>query len=842
MARYNVTRDGEVISIDSSELDKANQLGWELTPESRDMVEYGEGVVPTTIASGLGLLRGYTGGFSDPLVAALPGITGEDISKYERYNPQASAVSEGLGIGASFLPGVGWVGKGTQLTGRAVGALTRGAIKSGLAKGALTAAAEGALYGMGAQASEATRNESEEFFSEGLGKNMAIGALASAGLFGAGKAVGKGIRVARGTAAKAIGQIPAQEIPEASQKAAEKLDNLAEALSQKVKSHANDRVAMAALGAVGIDREFYNSLPKKKQLEYMREALSRDIVIDGVKQDPLVWWTKDIQDIYKNIEKRLKPIGEKLNKKKTEIADLGKSHPNIATDITRDFLDKIDSKIAAQARNDLTLTMKYRGQKALKDASPFLDKIKEYLGREEEVLTRYRPGTPGEYKLLRRGSRPAVELGQDIVTRVYGGQEKRYIRDASGKLVELTDEMLEAMTPTDIGIKDFFDFRTSLQHIFEGKNAAEVVPHEKALRHVYGLVNESLNDYVQRIGSASGKRQLYNEYRHINDWYARLADMLPAAKGAPMGSSSMFATTPKGMALSWLWKSIRSRGRAISAKSLEALTPEGEAWKTADRIRKSMKEFVAEKAPRWQKAIEGVGEAVAGDGGKKAPTGMRAPARVAITRAALKAADINEASEAADRLATIAVHPAAISEQLADDPRLYDVTNRQAELAMQSSQRAIQFLQQRLPEGSSPTREQLRTFAKYYRAVKDPTTVLTELSAGTITPEAAEAFRMVYPAMFNVAVRNLFELLAERGIEARDLPYQKRVALSVFLGQPFDDSFKQQSLAAIQSSYMRGQQQQATGAQAAQQGARGNLAADKSTRSMSPSQAVQARY
>lgn len=112
-------------------------------------------------------------------------------------------------------------------------------------------------------------------------------------------------------------------------------------------------------------------------------------------------------------------------------------------------------------------------------------------------------------------------------------------------------------------------------------------------------------------------------------------------------------------------------------------------------------------------------------------------------------------------------------------------------------QRGIAFLDSKSPKPSMvqsllpadgawhPSTAQLEEWGRYMHAVGDPASVLEDLAKGHVSTEGAEVLRMVYPELFAIAQRALFE--AAPRIQAT-LPYTKRVALSVVYGVPIDNS------------------------------------------------------
>jgi hypothetical protein len=161
---------------------------------------------------------------------------------------------------------------------------------------------------------------------------------------------------------------------------------------------------------------------------------------------------------------------------------------------------------------------------------------------------------------------------------------------------------------------------------------------------------------------------------------------------------------------------------------------------------------------------------------------------------------------------SLQMHPAArekMAEQLAPiravDPVLADriETNKA---------RAIAFLASKLPKkpdiaGMSigpdtwkPSDMEMRTFARFVHAVEDPHGVLERLSSGTVSPEDAEAVRSVYPEMHADITQ---QIIAEVSALKKPLPYQRRLALTIFTGVAVDPALDPRVLNVLQASFAR---------------------------------------
>ena len=102
------------------------------------------------------------------------------------------------------------------------------------------------------------------------------------------------------------------------------------------------------------------------------------------------------------------------------------------------------------------------------------------------------------------------------------------------------------------------------------------------------------------------------------------------------------------------------------------------------------------------------------------------------------------------------------------------------------------------PDTWRPSDFEIRKFARYAASVEDPQSVVERAANGSITPEDAEALREVYPEMFAEARNDILARLPEL---QKNLPYQKRLALSIFFGVPVDPAMTPQVLGLLQGNF-----------------------------------------
>lgn len=103
-----------------------------------------------------------------------------------------------------------------------------------------------------------------------------------------------------------------------------------------------------------------------------------------------------------------------------------------------------------------------------------------------------------------------------------------------------------------------------------------------------------------------------------------------------------------------------------------------------------------------------------------------------------------------------------------------------------------------------PDRVELEKFARYMQAAEDPASVIERAADGDVSFEAAETLRKVYPELFREVQAELADNLAEY---RTDLPYARRVSLSVLFDVPVESTMSPAFLAAMQEGFLEPSQQ-----------------------------------
>lgn len=127
---------------------------------------------------------------------------------------------------------------------------------------------------------------------------------------------------------------------------------------------------------------------------------------------------------------------------------------------------------------------------------------------------------------------------------------------------------------------------------------------------------------------------------------------------------------------------------------------------------------------------------------------------------------------------------------------------------------AAAFLAERMPRHEPPetmfdrvdetkppdvTDDELDTFLRYARAVENPLSIVEDLENLTVTPEAVEAIRTVYPALYQ---QMQVEILEEFSQAEKPPPYEVRLTLGTLFDLTTDPSLEPEFLSMLQQSAM----------------------------------------
>jgi hypothetical protein len=152
-------------------------------------------------------------------------------------------------------------------------------------------------------------------------------------------------------------------------------------------------------------------------------------------------------------------------------------------------------------------------------------------------------------------------------------------------------------------------------------------------------------------------------------------------------------------------------------------------------------------------------------------------------------------ADIADRLKPMA----ALKPLMAD--RMESIAVRRLEyLASKLPPRPDVMALQMGPDRWVPSDMAMRSFARSVQAVEDPISVFERVADGSVTPEDAEALRAVYPELFQEAKDDIITRLPEL---RQQLPYERRLSLSILYGVPVDPSMAPGIVNVLQGNFGR---------------------------------------
>lgn len=123
--------------------------------------------------------------------------------------------------------------------------------------------------------------------------------------------------------------------------------------------------------------------------------------------------------------------------------------------------------------------------------------------------------------------------------------------------------------------------------------------------------------------------------------------------------------------------------------------------------------------------------------------------------------------------------------------------------------RAVQFLNSKLPGMGNelmqdqllrPSEAQRRYWLDLHETVNNPLSILEKANLGTMGKQHLDAVQTVYPALHQEMVNKMTENLGAMKMKGERLPYEKRLMVSQFIGQPLDSTMTVQSMQAIRQA------------------------------------------
>jgi hypothetical protein len=866
-----VSPDGGSYSVSIAEAREAMQKGWRVEqPEEtkKRVLEEEKGTTAGVIKSAaLGAARGLSFGLSDVLLTETGGIlTPQEAKEYKEANPIASTVGEVGGMIAPTLlsSGTSLIGQGARgvsagvraaqavgtaaekgvakILGDAAGkSLARRVIQKGIEKGA-GSFTEGLFFGTGQLVTEQTLGDTP-LTAEKVISHIGLGALV-------GGAVGGGL---------GAGGVLAKEAAEATKRVAMKaLETTSHAPSvgefySKVSKYftgkdvsdfigSPDAAKNRAIATAG-DEMRVKAARSMAELEDRMMSAADDtfdqaigvnkergikaVMTSGVDDD--IARASSI-DAVNEIKKIADNMVDEITSKSGEYGHVG-AVKKIQQTVENTFnkLDTFDEDVAGNVFIELDVLKRDIG-KIIKRTQRIRDPQSADMASQDMFKNMYeRLKTHLEADDIFGAEAAAMQKDVNASWVDYLKQSeyrpdsrfhKLWERDEWDKSFKADPGGYERYINNLGRAKNDLDEKFLLEHMQARQKVMDAIERnydiDDALKARIQQSRQDLDEFTGLLAETEKAVNLQNKFSEIVKGEAEQGFMGSAAgavvgglPGAVIGGGLGAALSP-GKMISRLAQIDRIGGNMFGqVGTLSAL--ERAAGKTTRQIGSAIGDFIEQKQPQKlivPTAISILDEAVLGDEKPtmKTTANMGAQYNKKLTALSKKLAD-----------------PVALQNQVSDNiAHLRNVAPDIADTMAAQTIKTLSFLYEKAPKPPAtelntlqpqhskwqPTDTEIAKWSKYVRAANQPMSVLDDLKAGTLSFEATETLKTLYPGMY----AEIGQQIAERAAQhPEEIPYDKRVQLSLLFGVPADKTLTPDFIAFAQSQYQQTQQQEQPG-------------------------------
>lgn len=218
-------------------------------------------------------------------------------------------------------------------------------------------------------------------------------------------------------------------------------------------------------------------------------------------------------------------------------------------------------------------------------------------------------------------------------------------------------------------------------------------------------------------------------------------------------------------------------------------------------------------SPAAARTVESVAETQSTAVGSGVARAMRSIAATAVdtTARAARVGVVAQYEDKSKRVRDLGEQVPAITARIERDTQWLQGAPTARGEAVATAVRQIDYLNAALPKGlKAPTpyaqdlpatRAQVQGWLVRLRTVENPASLLDDVASGKLSPEAVDAVKTVYPAMFADMQSRVVQKLAKLQAEGRAPNVATRTQLGLLLGIPTDPLLMPQSMRAIQSIY-----------------------------------------
>lgn len=171
----------------------------------------------------------------------------------------------------------------------------------------------------------------------------------------------------------------------------------------------------------------------------------------------------------------------------------------------------------------------------------------------------------------------------------------------------------------------------------------------------------------------------------------------------------------------------------------------------------------------------------------------------------------------AEEMNSLANNPQAMMEKITGaTEHLYPAAPQISASVHSLAIRAVQFLSSKVPQSPAssplstplePSMADIAKFDRYRQAVDNPVGVLGNINNGLLSAEEMETLQVVHPKLLFGMRKKIFQQMTELKDPSK-IPFQTKVTLSRFMGEPLSPSVTPQSISLSQAVYAQPSSQQ----------------------------------
>jgi hypothetical protein len=460
------------------------------------------------------------------------------------------------------------------------------------------------------------------------------------------------------------------------------------------------------------------------------------------------------------------------------------------------------------------------------------DELKSYISKTYKDLSRKGQNDLADifYKAVKENEDLAMKEVIDIAAPQFTSQYQAAVA-SSKQLRQRLNNLGQA-----VGIKRFSDAEDLLEKIADPMKSEQILKSLTSERRaeLFSVIQKDfpeLADSVRKAHLDQIKLPLKNGELNLTKLVKDIDDMTPETKEFLFGAQGSEQIKALGSLFNRLGKSketaaldsILSKipggigsilggvgfggvsgaiaGYAVGAASKEA----------SDAFRLSMLKYLASGAEASGGGFNAMFQAAhsAYRGAAKMEKGISSLFKPAVTAAEAFAAPSSKSLGLLDKAVMAAqVEPEKLADISGD---LGDYLPEHAAHLAATSARAMSYLASLRPDtGKQGPLEPERVpsdveIARYNRAlsiVEQPLMILKHVKDGTITPQDITTISTVYPGLYEQLKQNIMDKMVDSLHKGTSIPYETRLGLSLFLGQPLERSIQPSSIMSNQSIHI----------------------------------------